>query len=262
MLKARLLVGPMLIGFVVLLAGPAAAQVFPYGTNPTTSTTSLTTSTTSAGGTTTTTPGGVTTTTPAGVTTTIGGGGGGGGGTTTTPASVPPTTAGPGTTTGGGGGGGTQNGGTHVLGETFVNEVCGFQPGAPVSLVTNGQPTGSAIADPNGCVAVTVRVISTSQVQVNGITVGSVCGANHVIAAGPSNAAGPFVQTDTFTVNCGVAPASAISPTSPTSATRASTGGLAFTGANVLRLGGAAVLLLLFGGLLVVADRRRGRVQG
>jgi len=41
-----------------------------------------------------------------------------------------------------------------------------------------------------------------------------------------------------------------------------SSGGLAFTGANIMKLGGVAALLIAFGALLVFADRRRSRLQG
>ena len=205
---------------LLLAAAPAGAQVYNPGT---TTTSTSTTSTTVAGATTTTLPG-ATTTAP--------------------PTTSSPTTAAP--------AGGNQNGGTHVKGETFSNQLCGYQPGATVTLSVDGQAGPSATADGNGCVTVQVTIVDNSHVRVNGVTFNAACGPNSVITTGPGANGSTLSETDSFTINCGTA-------ATPTSSNG---GGLAFTGANILKLSGAALLLILFGAALVAAERRRSRLQG
>lgn len=207
---------------LLLVAGPASAQV--YNPGPTT-TTAAPTTTTTVGNTTTTLPGATTTAPP---TTQAGGGAT----TTTAPAS------------------GNQNGGTHVKGETFTNNACGYQPGATVSLNVDGQAGPSATADGNGCVAIQVTVLDNSHVRVNGVTFNASCGSNSVVTTGPGSNGSTLSETDSFTINCAATPSST------------SSGGLAFTGANIMKLGGAALLLIAFGAGLVAVERRRSRLQG
>lgn len=190
-------ISTLVIG-LLLVAGPASAQVY----NP-----------------------GTTTTTAAGATTT-----------------APPTTS---TTAAPGG---NQNGGTHVKGETFTNNACGYRPGATVTLTVDGQAGPSATADSNGCVAIQVTILDNSHVRVNGVTFNASCGSNNVVTTGPGANGSTLSETDTFTINCAATPTGG--------------GGLAFTGANILKLGGAAALLILFGAGLVAVERRRARLQG
>jgi hypothetical protein len=161
--------------------------------------------------------------------------------------------------------------------------MCGFAPGATVAISVDGQSVGNQTADGNGCVAVTIKPSAgaamasvngfplaavalpeavvhilgqatgtSKQITVNGVTVNGVCGSNSAIGVGPNTQGGTLTQTDLFTVNCAAAPVS-----TPTTGT----GGLAVTGANIIRFGGAALLLIAFGAVLVFADRRRGRAR-
>ena len=144
---------------------------------------------------------------------------------------------------------GNQNGGTHVLGETFTNNACGYQPGATVSVTVDGQAGPSATANGSGCVALQITIVDNSHVRVNGVTFNSSCGSNSIVTTGPGANGSTLSQTDTFTVSCAAAPTT-------------SRGGLAFTGANVMKIGGAGLLLIAFGAGLVAIERRRSRLQG
>lgn len=145
---------------------------------------------------------------------------------------------------------GNQNGGTHVQGETFTNNVCGFQPGASVNMSVDGQTGPTQTANGNGCVPVTIKVLDNSHVQVQGVTFNAACGPNSVILTGPNTAGSTVSQTDSFSISCAATPSTS------------SGKGLAFTGANVLKLGGAAGLLILVGFALVALERRKNRLQG
>jgi hypothetical protein len=254
MSRFRLIGGLAVFALVGLAATPAWAQTYQPGPFLTTTTS---TSTTIAG---------QTTTTIAGQTTT-----------TVTPITTPTTTGGNDTT-------GVQASGTLVPGQSQTDELCGFAPGASVSVTANGQPVGNQTADSNGCVAVVVAVSagvalgsgssfplavvspaavvhilgqtagSAHAITVNGVSVNGVCGSNSVVGTGANQQGGTLTQTDSFTINCAAAPI--------TGAPGSSSGsGLAVTGANILRFTGAALLLLAFGAILVIADRRRGRAR-
>ncbi len=145
---------------------------------------------------------------------------------------------------------GTQDAGNHAVGDTFtvtLSPVCLFAPGSSVAIVVNGISVTSKTADNSGFVSVTIKVNSQSELLIEDpVSVGGQCGANRVVATGPSAVAGARVdQTATFGILCAA-----------TAAPKA-TAGVAFTGANILRWTAIAVALVLLGSLLIVADRRR-----
>ena len=146
-----------------------------------------------------------------------------------------------------------QDAGAHNIGDVFtvrMTPVCLFDPGSTVGISVNGQGIGTKAADAGGGVNVQVRVVSATQLEINPLVAGQ-CGANNIVATGPSSAARAQVtHTANFTVLCpGVTPAKAV------------TGRVAFTGDNLLRWGGGAALLVALGGVLLVAARRRSRAQ-
>ena len=153
---------------------------------------------------------------------------------------------------------GSQDAGAHAIGSSFsvvLAPTCALSPGALVSIVVNGQAVGTKAAAANGTVTVNVTVASATQLIINDpVTVAGQCGTNTIVATGPSAAAGgaTVTQTATFTVLC---------PTGVAVATPVSRGRVAFTGANVLRWGAVALVLLAVGALLVVADRRRAKAR-
>jgi hypothetical protein len=161
----------------------------------------------------------------------------------------------PGTTTttqaggggGGGGGGGTvqqgnQQGGSHVLGEEFTTEGCGFAPNSTETLTVDDQAAGTKKADANGCITVRIKIISSTKADVNDpVRVTIRCGSNDWTATGPAGSGtGQFRLVTAFDVAC-----------------TARSGGTAFTGANVARWTLVAIVLIVLGGGLVLADRRR-----
>ena len=92
-----------------------------------------------------------------------------------------------------------------------------------------------------------VRVVSQTQIEIDDpITVAAQCGVNTIVASGPSDGT-PVPQTATFTILCPGGPAQAVR------------GRVAFTGANLLRWGGGAAVLVAIGGFLLVTARRRSR---
>ena len=149
----------------------------------------------------------------------------------------------------------TQDAGAHNIGSVFtvrMAPVCLFDAGALIGVSVNGQDIGTKEANADGTVNVTVRVVSATQLEIDDpVTVASQCGVNNIVVRGPSSAARAQVtHTATFTVLC------------PGGAAKAVKGRVAFTGANVLRWGGAAAVLVALGGVLMVAARRRSRATG
>ena len=141
--------------------------------------------------------------------------------------------------------------GAHNIGDVFtvrMMPVCLFDPGSIVDLTVNGQGIGTKAADAGGGVNVQVRVVSATQLEIDDpITVASQCGANNIVATGPSSAARARVtHTATFTVLCpGAQPATAVR------------GRVAFTGDNILRWSAVAAVLIVLGGFIVTTTRRR-----
>ena len=218
-----------------LIAPHTGAQTgYPPGT---------TTSTVVPGATTTTSPGQVTTTTRPGQTT------------TTTPGQATTTVPGQTTTTLSGAVCTTPRGSQDVggvnVGASFtvrIQPVCLFDVGSLVSLNVNGQGIGTKEADVSGGINVAVRVVSQTTIEIDDpITVTAQCGANTIVATGESNGT-PVTQTASFTILC---PGGG--------AAKAVRGRVAFTGANLLRWGGGAAVLVALGVVLLVTARRRSR---
>ncbi len=157
----------------------------------------------------------------------------------TTPGTYTPGTSVPATCIGN-----SEDAGTVAIGQTVTVVLCGpFQPGANESISVDGQFAGVKEAAANGTVTIVITVLSTTQSQVNDpITVRTVCGPNTATATGPGQTSATALQTGKFRVVCGP---------------ETETGGLAFTGTNVIKAGLTALLLIVIGGALVLAQRRR-----
>jgi hypothetical protein len=171
-------------------------------------------------------------------------------GTTTVPAPPPTTTTVPGTTTTVPSAtttvtspctAGDVNAGIVAVGKTITFTLCGGYSGAPVTITVNGTSAGTK-TPVNGAVTVVVTVVSQTVLQINDpINVAAVCGTNQVVTSGTGT---PGASTGTFTVAC-------------TTAVAGNGGGLAFTGANILRFLLAALVLIAAGTALVLFQRRR-----
>jgi hypothetical protein len=157
--------------------------------------------------------------------------------------------------------------GTFGDGAVFIAEFCGFAPGVPVNITFNGGPvSGSFVSGSDGCVRLTIRVLSDgvavgqpivaaaglqlaqsggARVSINGTEYAANRGSNTLVASGTGANGAP--RTVTVRFNLGTADGGA-----------AGGGGLARTGAMLLRWSAAAIALIGVGALLVVADRRRG----
>jgi hypothetical protein len=141
--------------------------------------------------------------------------------------------------------------GGHNIGDTFTVQLaptCVWTPGAAVTVTVNGVSIPGKVADAAGRVSVTITIVSATQLSVDDpVSVASQCGNNTVVGVAPSSVAGGSTVTHSagFTVNC------------PASTAQASTGTVAFTGANVAKWSGAALVLLAAGFGLVFFTRRR-----
>jgi len=146
---------------------------------------------------------------------------------------------------------GTVDAGAHAIGSTFSFVLgCPFEPGSTVTITVNGTTVGTKTADASGAVTVNVTVVSQTQLSINDpVSAPGQCGPNTVVATGAANGA-TGTNTAGFTVLC---PAGVVTP-SPRS-------GVAFTGANVLRWGAIAMVLVAVGAFLIIADRRRARAR-
>jgi len=148
-----------------------------------------------------------------------------------------------------------ENLGSRAIGSTFTIRMvtqCLWDPGFTVNLTVNGQAAGSKTADGASSINVSVTVLSATQLSINDpILVSGGCGNNRVVGTSPSSAAGGAIETftATFNVDCG-RPAA-------TAGAVGGIGGIAFTGANILKWGGFALVLMAGGWLLVGVSRRR-----
>jgi len=151
-----------------------------------------------------------------------------------------------------------QDAGTHQIGETFrvtLAPPCVFSPGATVNVSVNGQGVIAKVADSNGFVGVTIRVVSATELEIDDpVSVRAQCGPNSLVGTGRSAAAGGATvsQTVTFNVACAGPGGGVARPVS---------GRVAFTGANIAKWAAVALALIGIGAVLVVANRRRGHAQ-
>jgi hypothetical protein len=148
---------------------------------------------------------------------------------------------------------GSQNAGTVDVGQTFtipVSPTCVFTPGAAVNVTVNGVNIPGKVANASGVVAVTITVVSATQLSVDDpVSVPSQCGGNTVVATGPSAAAGGSTVTQSagFRVRC------------PAATANATKGTVAFTGANIAKWSAGALVLIAGGFGLLFLSRRRKR---
>lgn len=145
---------------------------------------------------------------------------------------------------------GSVDAGSHLVGERFtltLAPTCVFDPGSSVTVTVNGQAVGTKVASSSGTVNVTITITSATQLSIDDpILVSSQCGRNTVVATGTSSvAASAVTQSASFTVSCPAATASA------------TTGTVAFTGANIAKWSAAALVLVAAGFGLVALSRRR-----
>ncbi|MDQ6909780.1 MAG: hypothetical protein M3Z84_03190 [Actinomycetota bacterium] len=126
--------------------------------------------------------------------------------------------------------------------------ICLFDRGSSVAVTVNGQSVGTKTANATGGVSPSITVSSCNQLTVDDpVVVPAQAGPNNVSATGPSSAAkAPVTVTGNFTVVC---------PAAGGAVTKA--GGLAFTGANLLRWVAIALALVMVGFLMVRIVRRR-----
>ena len=131
--------------------------------------------------------------------------------------------------------------GTHNIGDTFAGSVSGsnggFTPGSVASIVLDNQAAGTKVVDARGCIDTTHQILSGPRDNVDDVVAAN-CGSNQLVAT--QNGHQGLI---TFRINCVAAAAAA--------------GRVAFTGANVLRWGLAALALIGVGVLLVLGARRR-----
>jgi hypothetical protein len=148
----------------------------------------------------------------------------------------------------------TIDAGAHAIGTTFsvrLQPLCAWDPGSPVTLTVDGTDVPGKIADAGGGVTVTVTVLSATQLSIDDpVLVASQCGANQMTGSGRSSAAAGAIDTATakFRVIC---------PAAAGAAQAGAVSGVAFTGANILKWAGIALVMIVGGWLLVGIARRR-----
>lgn len=139
---------------------------------------------------------------------------------------------------------GNVNAGNVSVGQTITFTLCGnFAPGASITVTVNGAVVLTKTPT-NGAVVVVVTVVSQTLLTVDDpVNVAAVCGTNTATATGAAATGGTANSTGTFNLLC--------------TSTTTTKGGLAFTGANVMRFVLAALALIVIGALLVLFQRRR-----
>ena len=140
--------------------------------------------------------------------------------------------------------------GNFNVGQTFtvtLTPTCAWTSGGAVTVTVNGTAVGTKTATAAGTVSVTIRIVSATLIEVDDpVQVANICGLNSIVAVGPSTVA---QSTVSHTVNFGSVCPAATKP-----------GGIAFTGANILRMAAVAVAAIVLGSLLVTTVRKRRRV--
>ncbi len=160
---------------------------------------------------------------------------------------------------------GTQNVGTVTIGQRFVLQVaptCAFTAGAAVTVTVNGVDIPGKTAETSGVVLVDITVVSANQLSIDDpVLTPAFCGVNTVTARGPSATAqgGVATQTANFTLDCGGAGPAANQGTGTGQSGVATPvrGTLSLTGADTLRYGGVALVMVLAGVMFVALARRR-----
>jgi hypothetical protein len=130
-----------------------------------------------------------------------------------------------------------------------LGETCAFTPNSAVTVTYGGTVVASPTADSNGLITLAVTATDPSLSIDGSAPQSAVYGTNTITASG-TNASGA-TNTATFLVDL----VQASSPT--TAASTTSSGGLAFTGADLAALIGAALILILLGVGVVTFTRRR-----
>jgi hypothetical protein len=136
-----------------------------------------------------------------------------------------------------------------------LGETCAFTPNSTTTVTFGGQVLASPTANSSGLITLSISAEDPS-ISVNGSAYQpAVFGTNTITATG-TNASGA-TNTATFLVDL-VAPAGP----SSSSSTGSGSGGLAFTGADLAALIGAALVLILLGvGVVTVTRRRANRTS-
>jgi hypothetical protein len=155
----------------------------------------------------------------------------------------------------------TTDAGTIPPGTSKAVDACGFAPGSTVHVTANGATWGDTTAGSDGCVHATISVgtgtglgtrtfaaagLQLAAARTFTVTIGSVSKTfagnaqnNTVVFSGTGSNGAARTVTVVFDINA------------------TSGGGLARTGAMILRWSLAAAALIAVGSLLVLADRRR-----
>jgi hypothetical protein len=176
-------------------------------------------------------------------------------------------------------------------GSVFTVTSCGFKANTIVWVYFNDTFVETASTDASGCAHQAVTVSCTGPtVTIDGHVTPAKKGSNDLLVGGPKpNGQSNSVTTRFEITGCGntknqIGSGSALAfnvhePTSDGQAiaaaevagveqsrtaakTRASSGALAFTGANAIRVSAAALCLILLGALMLQRERRRDRAAG
>lgn len=160
-----------------------------------------------------------------------------------------------------------QNLGTFAVGQTLsfkLTPTCAFTPGAAITVTVNGVNVPGKVAEADGTLNVQIQVTSATTALVDDpVSVPNICGANTIVATGPSLAAGRNItHTATYTINCAAAAVVVGQPTvtvvQPAVIVQQPVAGqLSRTGSDVMRWVGLGAALIVAGAATVLFVRRR-----
>ncbi|NNN21391.1 MAG: hypothetical protein HKL80_05235 [Acidimicrobiales bacterium] len=132
--------------------------------------------------------------------------------------------------------------GSFTSGKVINIQSSGYAPGSTVAITLNGVSLGTAVADASGTVTETITVDTVTStggtVSINGKTYNVSLTNNNLTVVGSAPNSTQLTVQNIFGLT-------------------SSSGGLAFTGINVLRWSIVIVALLVIGGGLIVFERRR-----
>jgi hypothetical protein len=133
---------------------------------------------------------------------------------------------------------------TIPVGSSQSPTLCGWEPGAALTIVINGTTAGTFSADSSGCLVITYSATDPHLSANGGPAVSAVYGSNISVITGEGNNGSTLADQVTVII--------------PTPAAAAGSGsGLAFTGADIALMTVGALLLIGLGTLLVMFSRRR-----
>ena len=146
------------------------------------------------------------------------------------------------------------------VGATDTVELTGCTPGATYTITIDGASTGLTVTDDGSGDATLVISVTDPHISVDGSTPEPAVVGNNAVVLTPTSGTGPTL-TDIVVIPAATTTAASGTSSGGSGGTVATSGSLAFTGADIAATVVGGIALLAIGTLLVVFTRRRAGHQ-